>query len=451
MSEDAIFPRRFDRDYPYAVRGEGIYLFDELGNRYMDAIGGAAVVSIGHGVREIVDRIHEQAKVLSYAHTSQFHTRSAAELAARLRWRFPGPGQSVLVHFTSGGSESTETAIKIVRQYWISRGEPQRSLMLSRWQSYHGATLGALALSGRQRSRGPYLPMLAEVGHISPCHCYHCPFGREYPGCDLACAHELASRIEAAGPENVAAFIVEPVVGATTGAPPPDGYLQLVREICDRYDILLIADEVMTGVGRTGKYFAVEHWGVVPDIILLGKGLSSGYMPLGAVLVGEKIWRPIATGVGTLNHGFTYQGHPPSVAAGVAVQDYIERHGLIERAREQGDYLADSLKRLLKLPCVGDVRGKGLLQTVEFVADKTRRLPFPDDFLFAERVFEQLREQGVLVHPMKGATDGIAGDHILLAPPFIIDKPEIDWLVDQLESATEQVYERVMQRAALAK
>ncbi len=450
MSADAIFPRRFDRHYPFAVRGEGIYLFDEFGNRYMDAIGGAAVVSIGHGVKEIVDRVHEQAKVLSYAHTSQFHTRAAVELAERLRSRFPGSPQSIRVHFTSGGSESTETAIKVVRQYWINRGQPERYKILSRWQSYHGATLGALALSGRQGSRAPYLPMLPEVDHISPCHCYHCPFGREFPGCDLACARELAARIEAADPESVAAFIVEPVVGATTGAPPPDGYLQLVREICDRYDILLIADEVMTGVGRTGRYFAVEHWGVVPDIILLGKGLTSGYMPLGAVLVGEKVWTPISQGAGTLNHGFTYMGHPPSVAAGVAVQDYLDKHSLIDRASERGAYLADRLRDLLALQCVGDVRGKGLLQTVEFVADKATREPFPDDFLFSERLFEQLRDQGVLVHPMKGATDGVAGDHILLAPPFIIDNQEIDWLVDQIESAVEKVYERVLQPAGLS-
>ncbi len=438
---DAIFPRRFGEKYPYAARAEGVYIWDNDGKRYLDACGGAAVVSIGHGVREVVERIHSQASVLAYAHTTQFHTRVGAELAQHLRARFPGAPQNVLAHFTSGGSEATETAIKIVRQYWISRGESQRHKILSRWHSYHGATMGALALSGNRRRREPYLQLLADFGHVAACYCYRCPLSLEYPGCELACARELETMIQKAEPETVAAFILEPVVGAASGAAPPDGYLRTVREICDKHGILMIADEIMTGGGRTGTYFAVEHWDVVPDIILLGKGLSSGYMPLGAVLVSEEVWQRIAAGSGTLDHGFTYQGHPPSLAAGIAVQRYIEAHGLVERARKLGEFLAKRLECLRKLPCVGDVRGKGLLQTVEFVADKKTRQPFAAGQHFAARVFDELRDRGALVYAISGAVDGASGDHLLIAPPFVIEETEIDWFVGALQESIERVYQ----------
>jgi adenosylmethionine-8-amino-7-oxononanoate aminotransferase len=339
------------------------------------------------------------------------------------------------VHFTSGGSEATETAIKIVRQYWLSRGQPGRHQMFSRWQSYHGATLGALALSGNLRRRESYRPLLPEVSHISACFCYRCPLELEYPSCKLACAEELETAIVAAGKETVAAFILEPVVGATSGAVPPEGYLRTIREICDRHDILLIADEILTGAGRTGRYLAVEHWNVVPDIILLGKGLSSGYAPLGAVLVAEKVWKTIERGTSTLEHGFTYQGHPPSMAAGLAVQHYLEKHNLVDHAHERGTYLARELQKLRKLECVGDVRGKGLLQTVEFVRDREFRTPFPAEHSFIERLSASLRERGILVYPMRGTADGASGEHIMLAPPFVIEEAEIDLLVRELGEA----------------
>lgn len=440
MKCDSIFPRRFGRRYPYAARGEGVYLIDENGKRYLDACGGAAVVTIGHGVREVVEEISRQAAALAYAHTSQFHTRVGAELAEWLAGKFPGPRQAVRVHFTSGGSEATETAIKIARQYWLSRGQPARYKILSRWHGYHGATLGALALSGNRSRREPYAALLPPVDHIAACYCYRCPLGLEFPSCELACARELDRAIESAGPDTVAGFILEPVVGATSGAVPPEGYLRLVREICDAHQVLLIADEVLTGAGRTGRYFAVEHWDVVPDLILLGKGLTSGYMPLGAVLVAEKVWRAIEAGAGTLDHGFTYQGHPPSVAAGLAVQRYLETHGLVEQARQRGAYLARRLECLRQLPCVGDVRGKGLLQTVEFVSDQATRRPFPADARFSERLFEALRERSVLVYPMRGTADGSSGDHILIAPPFVIEEQQIDFLGEELEGAIRQVH-----------
>lgn len=435
----ALFPRNFARRYPVAVRGQGVYLFDAEGRRTLDACGGAAVVSIGHGVAEVADALRRQAAELAYVHSSQFHTRAAAELAALLAARFPGPPQAVRVFFTSGGSEATETAIKIVRQYWLARGEPERVRFLSRWQSYHGSTLGALGLSGHVGRRRAYEPLLPPVEHIAACFCYRCPLGLSFPGCELACAHELESAIARVGEKTVAGFILEPVVGASSGAVPPEGYLQAVRETCDAHDLLLIADEIMSGAGRTGKYFAAEHWGLVPDLILLGKGLSSGYAPLGAVLVGEKIWRAIEGGPGALDHGFTYQAHPPSVAAGLAVQRYLDQHALVERAATRGACLARALERLRKLPAVGDVRGRGLLQTVEFVADAKTREPFPRELRFSDRLYQALLARGVLVYPLHGTVEGGGGDHILLAPPFVIEESEIETLVAALESAVAEV------------
>jgi adenosylmethionine-8-amino-7-oxononanoate aminotransferase len=411
-----------------------VYVFDDQGNRYLDACGGAAVVSIGHGVAEIVETIAEAGRRLSYVHSSAFHTEAAHELAATLAARFPGGSQSARVHFTSGGSEATETAIKIVRQYWLSRGEEKRDKIISRWQSYHGCTLGALSLSGNQRRRKPYESLLPPTEHISACFCYRCPLELQYPSCRLACAHELEETIARIGPESVAAFILEPVVGATTGAVPPDDYLPVIREICDRHGVLLVADEVLTGSGRTGTYFAMEHWNVVPDIILLGKGLSSGYAPLGAVLAGENVWKAIQSAGGRLEHGFTYQEHPPSLAAGLAVQRYLDRHDLVQCARVRGEYFGKQLLCLQQLPHVGNVRGKGLLQTVELVAEAKSRTPFPIEIGFVERVFEELRGRGVLVYPMRGTADGTAGEHIMLAPPFVISEEEVDTIVDSIKA-----------------
>jgi adenosylmethionine-8-amino-7-oxononanoate aminotransferase len=435
-SMEATFLRDFKRHYPLAVRGEGCYLYDAEGRRYLDACGGAAVVSIGHGVREVIDAAHRQALELSYAHTSQFMTPVAHELAQVLAARFPGPEQRVRVHFTSGGSEATETAIKIARAHWLSRGEPRRHKIISRWISYHGATLGALGLSGNRTRRASFAPLLADTPFINACYCYRCPLGLEYPSCDVACARELEEAIQKAEPGTVAAFICEPIVGASSGAVPPEGYLRTVREICNRHGILMIADEVMTGAGRTGMYFAVEHWNVVPDMILVAKGLASGYAPLGAVLVSEKVWRAIEQASGRLDHGFTYQGHPPSLAAGLAVQRYIERLDLVERCRRTGEVFAQELERLRALDCVGDVRGKGLLHTVEFVADKSTRAPFPKEAGFSARVFEGCQRRGVMVYPMRGTAGEGLGDHILLAPPFIISEIELDTIVETIAQAT---------------
>ena len=362
----AVFPRSFTRRYPVAARADGVYIYDEDGHRYLDC-GSVAAVTIGHGVRPVIDAMRAQAEQLAYVHASQFQTRVTVQLAGRLVRRFNGPAGQARVFFTSGGSEATETAIKIARQYWLTCGEPDRYKILSRRQSYHGATAGALAVSGPSPRRAPYVPLLPEGHHIAPCFCYRCPFEQRYPTCKLACARELDETVRRVGASSVAAFILEPVVGATTGAPPADGYLREIREICDRHGILLIADEVLTGGGRTGRYFAFEHWGIAPDLVLLGKGLSSGYAPMGAVMVAERVWEMMQQAGIALKHGFTYQGHPPSAAAALAVDHYLERHDLIRRADERGEYLARRLETLRAHPHVGDIRGKGLHQSVEFV------------------------------------------------------------------------------------
>jgi adenosylmethionine-8-amino-7-oxononanoate aminotransferase len=343
-----LFPRSFRKSYPEAVRGEGCFLYTAAGKKYLAAAGGAAVVTIGHGVEEIARAMAGQAARLAYIHTSQFRTSAAEELAGRLLALAPANFRhSGCVYFTSGGSEATETALKLCRQYFLERGETKRARIVSRWQSYHGSTLGALAVSGNIRRRAPYGPLLADWGHIPPCYCYRCPLELTYPGCNVACADELEKLLVSTSPETVAGFICEPVVGATLGAvTPPDGYLQRIAEICRRHGIPLIADEVMTGMGRTGKVFACEHWDVAPDIILLGKGIASGYAPLGAVLVSGPIAETIAKGSGVFLHGFTYNAHPVATAAGLAVLDHIARNHLFERVAPVGQELLETLQPL---------------------------------------------------------------------------------------------------------
>ncbi len=423
----ALFPRSFRKTYPLAVRGEGCYVFTADGKKYLDAAGGAAVVSIGHGVAAIGRAMAEQAARLAFTHTSQFHTEAAERLAERLR-RLAPPSyrQAGRVYFTSGGSEATETAIKLARQYFVEHGEPSRMRIVSRWQSYHGSTLGALAVSGNLRRRAPYAPLLPDWGHIPPCYCYRCPLGLTYPDCQVACADELEKFVESVGPETVAAFIFEPVVGATLGAAvPPEGYVQRLAEICRRYGILLIADEVMTGMGRTGTPFAVEHWGIAPDMMLVGKGVASGYAPLGGMLVAPHVAETIARGSGAFEHGFTYQAHPVAMAAGLAVLDYIEEHRLFERVAPAGRDLLRALEPLAQHPHVGDIRARGLLLGVELVKDRATREPFPREAGVAEAVRRAALDEGVTTYPIQGCVDGERGDHILLAPPFIISPDEI--------------------------
>jgi len=441
----AVFRRSFRKPYPTAVRGEGVYVRDSEGKGYLDFSGSAAVNFIGHGVAEISAAMAGQACQLEFVHTSQFTTPIAEEYAKELL-EFAGENfRGGAVFFTCGGSESTETALKLARQYQVEIGQTQRYKIVSREQSYHGATLGAVSVSRNRRRREIYLPMVREWEHVRMPYCYRCAYDCT-DGC-WNCGQEYAAeldRILAASNGEVAAFIFEPVSGATLGAVvPATGYLERVAEVCRHHGVLLIADEVMTGMGRTGRNFAVDHCNIAPDILITAKGLSSGYAPLGAVIATAKVVNAIAAGSGALLHGFTYNAHPVSLAAGRAVLQYIKAKKLVEAADAEregsiGAILAKALETLRDLPAVGDVRGLGLLRGVEFVTDKASKRPFPPELNFAGRVAAAAIKRGLLVYPMQGCVDGISGDHILIAPPAIIATEQIEWAITQLRESISQ-------------
>ena len=444
-TRSAVFRRSFRKAFPSAVRGEGVYVWDADGNRYFDLAGSAAVNFIGHGVPEISAAMAEQAARLEFVHTSQFTTPVAEQYAENLL-AFAGKHfEGGAVYFTCGGSESIETALKLARQYQVEIGQPQRYQVLSRQQSYHGSTLGALAVSGNKRRREIYVPMVREFPHIGMPYCYRCAFDCTdgCRNCGQQYAAELKEAIDASNGE-AAAFIFEPVSGATLGAVvPPPGYLQSVAEICRESGVLLIADEVMTGMGRTGRNFAADHWHVKPDILVTAKGLSSGYAPLGAVIASKRVVDAIAAGSRAFLHGFTYNAHPISLAAGRSVLRYLTTNKLVEaadssRSATPAAIFESALETLRDENSVGDVRGIGLLCAVEFVADKPTKRPFPPTESFSARVGAAALKRGLLVYPMQGSVDGTAGDHILLAPPAVITQEQVAWSVDQLASAIRE-------------
>lgn len=442
QTRSAVFRRSFRKEFPSAVRGEGVYIWDADGNRYLDLAGSAVVNFIGHGVREISAAMAEQAARLEFVHTSQFTTPVAEEYAQELL-AFAGKHfRDGVVYFTCGGSESIESALKLARQYQIEVGQPNRHQILSRHQSYHGSTLGALSVSGNKRRREIYLPMVREFPHIGMPYCYRCSYDCK-DGC-RNCGQEYAAELERAleeGKGQAAAFIFEPLSGATLGATvPPPGYLQSIAEICQRHGVLLIADEVMTGMGRTGRNFAVDHWDIKPDILVTAKGLSSGYAPLGAVIVSRKVVDAIAAGSGAFLHGFTYNAHPISLAAGRAVLRRLQSQKLVEVADSNAAdtpaaYFKKRLETLLNLPAVGDVRGLGLLWAIEFVADKQSKRPFRPEQNVAGSIGAAALKRGLLVYPMQGCVDGTSGDHLLLAPPAVISREQIDWSIGELDKS----------------
>ncbi|RLA91039.1 MAG: aspartate aminotransferase family protein [Deltaproteobacteria bacterium] len=432
---DHIFYRSPQKRYPVIERGEGIYLFDIDGKRYIDGSGGACVVSIGHGVSEIADAASNQMKKVAFAHGSHFTSEVVEQLAEKIT-SMANSKDLNRVYFISGGSEAVETSIKLARQYWVEEGFPTKYKIISRWTSFHGNTIYALSLSGHTKRRAHYLPLFPHNPHVPTCYCYRCDFGKEPATCSLECADFLEKTIKYAGPDSVAAFIAEPIIGATAGAVvPKNGYWQRIREICDKYNILLIADEVMTGIGRTGESFATNHWDISPDMAVLAKGLTSGYAPLGAVVVHSKIHEAFLKGTGSFIHGHTYGQHPVSAAVGLAVLEYIEKNRLIKRSRKIGLYFIDKLKTLLDLPIVGDVRGLGLMAGIEFVRDKKSKETFEPALNFSSRFFNIAFEKGLITYPGNGGADGIRGDHILLAPPFIITEEQIDVMVEILREA----------------
>jgi hypothetical protein len=433
-----VLHRSIAHRYPVAVSGQGILIRDQTGKDYIDASGGAAVSCLGHSHPDIVAAMHAQLDTLEYAHTSFFTTQVAEELADDLAAHAPkGLGHAF---FVSGGSEAVEAALKLARQYFVERGEPQRRYLIARRQSYHGITLGALAIGGREGQRKAFAPLLIETHHVSPVYEYRERRADETPQAyGERLAEELEAKIAELGGENVIAFVAETVVGATLGAVPAvPGYFKRVREICDRHGILLILDEVMCGMGRTGSLHACEQEGVSPDIMAIAKGLGGGYAPIGAMLLHDKIFKTIAEGSGALQHSHTYTGHPLACAAALAVQRVMRRDDLLANVRKQGAHLARRLQeRFGNHPFVGDVRGRGLFQGVELVADRGTKEPFDPARKLHARVKAAAMARGLMVYPMGGTLDGTRGDHVLLAPPFIVNNADIDAIVERLGDAID--------------
>jgi adenosylmethionine-8-amino-7-oxononanoate aminotransferase len=436
-----VFPRRLDKRLPQAAKAKGAWIEAEDGKRYLDACGGALVVNVGHGREEIAQAVAEQMKHFSYVHGTLFTSRPLEELAGRLADHAPS-GLSRF-YFMCSGSEAVETAIKLARQVHLECGRPSRTKLISRWKSYHGLTLGALAASGRTYFRQPFAALLPEVVHIPPPYCLRCSYGLTFPTCSLRCALALEETILSLGEETVSAFIAEPVSGAALGVyPPPPGYLRLIREICDLYGVFLIFDEIMSGMGRTGRWFAAQHEDVVPDLMTLGKGLSSGALPLSAVAARPEHMDVIRRGSGNFVHGGTYSHHAVGAAAALAVIGILERENLVQRAAEMGTYLGDQLKRkVLPLPYVLDVRGMGLMWGVELGQNKEQLTPFPRARKVTERIREAMFDRGVLVYPSTGFA-GKDGDAIIFGPPFTIETSEIDLAVDTLVDVLEKILGR---------
>jgi adenosylmethionine-8-amino-7-oxononanoate aminotransferase len=433
---DHLFGRSTKGALPVAVRGEGCYLIDAAGKRYFDGSGGAAVSCLGHSDAGVRAALHDQLDRLAFAHTGFFTSEPAEALADRLIAHAP-PGID-RVYLVSGGSEAVEAALKLARQYFMEIGQPQRHRVIARRQSYHGNTLGALAAGGNAWRRAQFAPLLVETSHIAPCYEYRdrAP-GETVEAYGLRVADELEAEINRLGPETVMAFIAEPVVGATAGAVPAvPGYFRRIREICDQHGILLILDEVMCGMGRTGHLFACEEDGVAPDLITIAKGLGAGYQPIGALLTSGRIYDAVAAGSGFFQHGHTYMGHPMAAAAANAVLEAIVARGLLARVREQGARLQAALEAELgQHPHIGDIRGRGLFRGVELVADRETKAPFDPALKLHARVKALAFEAGLICYPMGGTIDGQRGDHILLAPPFIIEDAQIDELVSKLSGA----------------
>jgi adenosylmethionine-8-amino-7-oxononanoate aminotransferase len=421
-----------------AVRGEGSFLFDQAGKRYYDGSGGAAVSCLGHGHPEVAEAVIAQIGKLEYAHTSFFTSEPAEQLADTLARRSPAGLSNV--YFVSSGSEAMETALKMARQYHVERGEPERRHTIARLQSYHGNTLGALAIGGHRGRRALYGPLLTQTRHVSPCFALHYrQAGESDDSYGSRLAKELEVLILELGPRTVSAFVAETVVGATSGAVcAVPGYFAKIREVCDRHGVLLILDEVMSGLGRTGSYHAFEVEQVVPDLLCLAKGLGGGYQPIGAVLAQDKVIAAFTAGSGAFQHGHTYVGHPVACAAALAVQNVVERDGLVQRSAELGRYLDGRLRqRFSDHPHVGDIRGRGLFQAVELVGRRDGNVPFEPGAQLHARIKEAALARGLLCYPSGGTIDGERGDHVLLAPPYITNEAELDAAVDILGHAID--------------
>lgn len=428
MSKSYIFHRRLDYSYPIITHGKGIYLYDESGKKYIDACGGSFVVNIGHGIKEIADEMQKLAGKYSFLHGAQFTTKNMEKYAEELSKVVP---KGMKVFFVSGGSEAIESAVKLAKQYHYDSGNKGKYKVIRRKPAYHGSTILSLSLGSKESMCNPQSQYLLKFPSIPAPFCYRCPFNKSYPKCNLKCAWELERVIKKEGSETVSAFIAEPVIGisAPVVVPPPE-YFFIIRKICDKYNVLLILDEILTGFGRTGKWFACQHWNLKPDIIVAGKGISGGFIPLAAVFSDNKIMRTIKKGKGNFLHGFTYENHPLTTGTGRAVLKYIKKHNLVRQSAEKGKYLLSKLRAFTKFDIVGDVRGIGLMVAVEFVEDKKTKKPFSRDKHLAEKIVQTATKKGLNLYFSIGFVDGKRGDAVLVGPPLIVTKKEIDKIVN---------------------
>ena len=432
-----VFHRPLGREMRAIERGAGALLWDREGRRYIDGSGGAIVVNIGHGRGEVASAMAAQAGAAAYVHGSHFTSDVIEEYARRLAVH--APGDCSRLYLVSGGSEANETAVKLARAYHLANGQTSRYKVISRSISYHGNTILTLSLSGRPNLQAPYRPMLHATPETYAPFCYHCPLGKTYPACEVACVDELEAVILREGAETVAAFIAEPIIGASAGAAvPPEDYARRAREICTRHGILYVDDEVMTGFGRTGKWFAIEWSGVSPDIVTCGKGMSGGYMPVGGVLVSERILAALARS-GGFTHGFTFSHNPVTAAACLETLEILEDENLVERSRVMGEKALALLAPLAQHPHVGDVRGRGLMLGIEIVADKATRRPFPRSEKKAEAVGARAFESGLVTYPGGGCANGRDGDVVMIAPPFVVTEAELEELTGILDRTLTQL------------
>ncbi|MBB1604502.1 aspartate aminotransferase family protein [Variovorax sp. UMC13] len=435
-----VFHRHLHQTPPVAVSAQGLHIRDAAGRSYLDASGGAAVSSLGHGHPDVIAAMHAQVDALAYAHTSFFTTEVAEQLADELVRTAPAGMEHV--YLVSGGSEAVEAALKMARQYFVEIGQPQRTHFIARRQSYHGNTLGALAVGGNEWRRAPFAPLLVPATHVAPCYPYREQRADETPAAyGQRLADELEAAIVAQGPERVIAFVAETVGGATAGVlTPVPGYFKAVREVCDRHGVLLILDEVMCGMGRTGTLYACEQEQVVPDLVTIAKGLGGGYQPVGAVLAQRRIVEAMSGGSGFFQHGHTYLGHPVACAAALAVQRVIHRDGLLAKVRAEGEVFGGLLREALGAEAyVGDIRGRGFFWGVELVADRAAKTPFDPALKLHARIKQEAMAQGLLCYPFGGTVDGRRGDHVLLAPPFVAQREELARIAELLASAIAAV------------
>ena len=434
-----VFPRVLKKELAQATSAQRMHITDSDGHHYLDACGGAVVVNVGHGRKEIAQAVYEQILACDYPHPTMFANPTVEALAAKLGKHAP-PGIDRF-YFHSSGSEANEAALKLARTIHLEQGRESRMQVISRWKSYHGLTLGSLSAMGRKAFRRPYMPMLLDVLHIPPPFCFRCPFDLHFPSCDLQCARALEDTILNLGSETVSAFLAETVSGATlASSPPPPGYWKTIREICDRHGVLLILDEVMCGLGRTGKWFASEHYGVPPDIVTLGKGMGGGAVALAALGVQKRHYDAICNGSGSFIHGGTYSHHPVACAAGLATLNILEQEHLVERVNTMGEFLGECLKKeFSKHPVIGDIRGIGLMWGIEFVENRKTLKPFPRSQQVTETLWQHLYEKGILTYKSTGFA-GNDGDALMIAPPFIVEKNEIGQIVQGLKDTLADIF-----------